>query len=140
MIESIYIENGVGISDVVYFKDIKRLQILPYSTNTSIKKFCKAYNIPVLGKARKYVIAIQLFRACMETRIRDLKSVYGANYLDALKSEMNLYTKYKTVLEATKNEKDLKRVHKKSARKGKNEIEKQFLLDIENALEVASTK
>jgi len=133
--------DAFGAASIIYLRDIIRFQYLPYSTNTSIKKFCEAFNIPVLGNSRKYVMAIQLFRGCMEARIRDLKSVYGSNYADALKAEMNLFSKYKSALESVQiiNNKPTPMVTEKP-KEGKHEIEKQFLLDLHNAVEVASTQ
>jgi hypothetical protein len=52
--------DAFGAASIIYLRDIIRFQYLPYSTNTSIKKFCEAFNIPVLGNSRKYVMAIQL--------------------------------------------------------------------------------
>lgn len=130
--------DAFGAASIIYLRDIKRFQLLPYSTNTSIKKFCEAFNIPVLGTSRKYVMAIQLFRGCMEARIRDLKNVYGSNYAEAIKAEMNLFSKYKSTLQSVQIVNKPAPVTTENPNVGNHEIERQFLLDLQSAVEVAS--
>ena len=138
--ESNNTQNGFGIADILYLTDIKRLRLLPYKTNTSIKKFLKQYHAPVFGKARKYVFKVQFIRACLEARISDLKREYGSNWLDALKSNMNLHSEHKSIIEVLQMEKESGLTVLENSSDAKNKIEQRFLLDIDNALKLTSSQ
>ncbi|HTA26654.1 MAG TPA: hypothetical protein VK809_02615 [Bacteroidia bacterium] len=126
------IDNTEELTKVIYLKDIKRLRLLSYSSINSIKKFLRENNIPVLGSSRKYILAFQLHRACLQINALELQKAYGSAWFQILQSEINLYTHYKTALLGTgavpnniPNPVSTKSVA------NKNIVEAKFLLDVE---------
>ncbi len=125
---------------IIYINDIIKLKLLPFKDKRSVERYCAIHNIALLGSDKKYVLTLQFLRACLESQISDLKKVYGNKFPEILQYEMKLYHACKSALETVRLEKNNSSVPVKPSPTIKSETEKQFLLDIQNALELTSPK
>lgn len=123
--------------DIIYIKDL--INIFPYKKISSVKNWLSKNGVQVFGDKnckRQFVLAVQFKRAQLQEKINHLKEKYGDNWIEVLKSEMSLCSKYQSALDAiqnnTSNSSNVPRT------KTRGEVEKQFAIDLRNALEVTS--
>ncbi len=125
------------IFDKIFLKDLKGF--LPYKDSRSIAVYCKRNNIAILGdEKRQYVLAVQFTRALLVEKIRGLKKAYGEKWIEALKADMCVCAQHQAMLDDLQSVKQsIPPINKRSPIKG--DIEARFLLDIQTALELASS-
>jgi len=136
---SVSIDKIDELTNIIYFRDIKRLRLLPYSSNVSIKAFCSKNDIAVFGAIHKYVYAVQLHRALLNLQIGQLTKVYGEQWAEILLSDLAVCKKYKDAIHCIAPEKGNLEGSTTCIR-AKNIIENKFRVDLETLLKVPSPR
>ena len=116
---------------IIYIRDIKRKNLLPYERLASIKSWLAKNGVQWFGgKAckRSYVLKESFERAILQERINNLRQIYGDKWVAALKSEMQLKAKYQAVLDEIQNSKSVSA--NKQNKKIRGKAEEQFILDM----------
>ncbi|HTB30987.1 MAG TPA: hypothetical protein VK808_03125 [Bacteroidia bacterium] len=83
----------------LYLKDIKESNLLPFKDKRSFKKWFASHNVQLLGQGKRlFVLKLQLMRALLEDRIKEVKKTFGKDWRTAIQSEMDLYSNYLSLI------------------------------------------
>lgn len=111
--------------------------LLPYKRMASLKVWLTKHRVQIFGgenSKRSYVLKEQFHRAQLEERVRNLKQVYGNNWMEVLQSEMQLKAKYQATLDSIQQYKTGHVAELKLNDKGPTQ--RAFILDINKELKL----
>jgi hypothetical protein len=123
--------------EIIYLRDVKTKALLPYKRLSSIKIWLTKNRVQIFGDKnckRQYILKEQFERAQLQERIQNLKQIYGDNWMEVLKSEMQLRAKYQTAIDSIQYEKDNPVI--KQQVKDQGNAERNFILDITKELKL----